>query len=75
MTLAKRMAVVPTRASSPFAASAGSCTWGPESSLVPAAAMAPTMLLLLQGQRGVSPKQRFVTASLRVDYEKDGEAW
>ena len=34
-----------------------------------------TMLLLLQGQRGVPPTQRFVTASLRVDYEKVGDAW
>ena len=34
-----------------------------------------TMLLLLQGQRGIPPKQRFVTASLRVDYERDGDQW
>jgi hypothetical protein len=33
------------------------------------------MLLMLQGQRGAPPKQRFVTASLRVDYEKVGDAW
>lgn len=34
-----------------------------------------SMLLMLQGQRGAPPKQRFVTASLRVDYEKVGDAW
>jgi Mce-associated membrane protein len=31
-----------------------------------------TMLMLLQGQRGAEPNQRFVTASLRVDFEKTG---
>jgi hypothetical protein len=31
-----------------------------------------TMLVLLQGQRGAEPNQRFVTASLRVDFEKTG---
>ncbi len=30
------------------------------------------MLMLLQGQRGVEPNQRFVTASLRVDFERTG---
>jgi outer membrane biosynthesis protein TonB len=30
------------------------------------------MLMLLQGQRGAEPNQRFVTASLRVDFEKTG---
>jgi Mce-associated membrane protein len=33
------------------------------------------MLLLLQGQRGVPPSQRFVTASLRVEYEKNRDQW
>ena len=33
------------------------------------------LLLLLQGQRGVAPTQRFVTASLRVEYEKNGDQW
>jgi Mce-associated membrane protein len=30
------------------------------------------MLMLLQGQRGVDPNQRFVTASLRVDFDRTG---
>ncbi len=30
------------------------------------------MLMLLQGQRGIEPNQRFVTASLRVDFERTG---
>lgn len=34
-----------------------------------------TMLLLLQGQRGAAPNQRFVTASLRVDYARVVGQW
>jgi Mce-associated membrane protein len=49
--------------------------WVSNSAVLESSQDRATMLLLLQGQRGVSPKQRFVTASLRVDYEKDGEAW
>jgi len=49
--------------------------WVSNSAVLESSQNRATMLLLLQGQRGVSPKQRFVTASLRVDYEKDGEAW
>jgi hypothetical protein len=41
MTLVKRMAVVPRRASAPFAVFAGSSTLAATRSLVPAAAIAP----------------------------------
>jgi Mce-associated membrane protein len=33
------------------------------------------MLLLLQGQRGAPPDQRFVTASVRAEFEKAGRDW
>ena len=33
------------------------------------------MLLLLQGQRGTGATQRFVTASVRAEYEKHGDRW
>lgn len=49
--------------------------WVSNSAVLSSSRDRATMLLMLQGQRGVPPKQRFVTASLRVDYEKIGEAW
>ena len=33
------------------------------------------MLIMLQGQRGTPPKQRFVTASVRADFEKTAREW
>ena len=33
------------------------------------------MLLLLQGQRGAGASRRFVTASVRAEYEKHGDRW
>ena len=33
------------------------------------------MLLLLQGQRGAQPNPRFVTASVRAEFEKTGADW
>lgn len=49
--------------------------WVSNSAVLSSSRDRATMLLMLQGQRGVAPNQRFVTASLRVDYEKSGEAW
>jgi len=49
--------------------------WVSNSSVLSASADRASMLVLLQGQRGMPPKQRFVTASLRVDYEKVADAW
>jgi Mce-associated membrane protein len=49
--------------------------WVSNSAVVSSTTDQATMLLLLQGQRGVAPKQRFVSASLRVDYEKLGGDW
>ncbi|WP_232374921.1 RDD family protein [Mycolicibacterium mengxianglii] len=34
-----------------------------------------TMLLALQGQRGTPPQQRFITATVKVDFEKSGGQW
>lgn len=49
--------------------------WVSNSSVLSSSTDQAAMLLLLQGQRGVPPKQRFITASLRVDYQKVGDAW
>ncbi len=49
--------------------------WVSNSAVLSSSRDRATMLLLLQGQRGLANKQRFVTASLRVDYEKDGDQW
>ena len=42
--------------------------WVTDSAVLSADADRATMLLLLQGQRGAAPKQRFITASLRVGF-------
>lgn len=44
--------------------------WVSNSAVLSATADRAVMLLLLQGQRGAEPNQRFVTASVRVDFEK-----
>lgn len=49
--------------------------WVSNSAVLSSSQDKAAMLLLLQGQRGAPPTQRFVTASLRVDYEKVGDAW
>lgn len=49
--------------------------WVSNSSVLSASADRATMLLLLQGQRGIAPNQRFVTASLRADYARSGADW
>ena len=46
--------------------------WVSNSAVLSAETDRATMLMLLQGQRGAAPSQRFVTASVRVDFEKTG---
>lgn len=48
--------------------------WVSNSAVLSAAADRATMLVLLQGQRGAEPNQRFVTASVRVNFEKS-DGW
>lgn len=49
--------------------------WSTNGAVLSASADRATMLLLMQGQRGVAPKQRFVIASVRVAFEKSGDQW
>lgn len=49
--------------------------WATNSAVVSATANRATMLMLLQGQRGIAPKQRFIIASVRVSFEKSGGQW
>ena len=44
--------------------------WVTDSAVLSADRDRATMLLLLQGQRGIAPNQRLITASLRVDFAK-----
>jgi Mce-associated membrane protein len=46
--------------------------WVSNSSVLSAQSDRATMLMLLQGQRGAAPNQRFVTASVRVDFVRAG---
>ena len=49
--------------------------WVSNSALLSATQDRAAMLLLLQGQRGGGATQRFVTASVRAEYEKHGDRW
>ena len=50
--------------------------WATNSAVLSATADRATMLMLLQGQRGVAPKQRFIIASVRASFEKaPGGQW
>lgn len=49
--------------------------WVTNSAVLSASADRASMLMLLQGQRGAAPQQRFISASIRVDFEKLGEVW
>ena len=44
--------------------------WVTDSAVLSADRDRATMLLLLQGQRGIAPNQRLITASLRVDFAR-----
>lgn len=47
--------------------------WVTNSAVLSASADRATMLLLMQGQRGTAPQQRFITATVRVDFEKSAD--
>lgn len=49
--------------------------WVTNSSVLDATADHATMLLLLQGQRGAAPNQRYLTASVRVKFVEIGSTW
>ena len=50
--------------------------WVNNSAVLSSSADNATMLMLLQGQRGAVPDQRFVTASVRADFERIGrDGW
>ena len=49
--------------------------WVSNSAVLSSTADRAAMLLLLQGQRGAGATQRFVTASVRAEYEKRGDNW
>ncbi|MGI9125845.1 MAG: RDD family protein [Mycobacterium sp.] len=49
--------------------------WVNNGAVLSASADRAAMLMLLQGQRGTAPKQRFITASVRVEFEKHGGQW
>lgn len=49
--------------------------WVSNSAVLASSDRNATMLMLLQGQRGAEPNQRFVTASLRAEFEKVGRDW
>ena len=49
--------------------------WATNTAVLSATADRATVLMLLQGQRGIVPKQRLITASVRVSFEKTGGTW
>lgn len=49
--------------------------WVTNKAVLEATPNSAAMLLLLQGQRGVAPQQRFITASVRVSFEKVAGDW
>lgn len=49
--------------------------WVANSAVLTATADRGTMLLALQGQRGAAPDQRFITATVKVDFVKTDDQW
>jgi Mce-associated membrane protein len=49
--------------------------WVANSAVLTATADRGTMLLALQGQRGSPPEQRFITATVKVDFENTDGRW
>lgn len=49
--------------------------WATNTAVLSATANRATVLMLLQGQRGIAPKQRLITASVRVSFEKVAGSW
>ena len=49
--------------------------WVSNSAVLSSTAQNATMLMLLQGQRGTEPNQRFVSASVRAEFERADRDW
>ncbi len=50
--------------------------WAVSSAVLSVSADQAAMLLALQGQRGADPKNvKFITATVRVDFVKNGDQW
>ncbi len=50
--------------------------WAVSSAVLSVSADQASMLLALQGQRGADPKNvKFITATVRADFEKSGDTW
>jgi Mce-associated membrane protein len=47
--------------------------WSMDSSIESASPDRATMLLFLQGRRGAAPEERYITATVRVNFAKDGD--
>ena len=49
--------------------------WVTDSSIQSASPDSATMLLFMQGRRGVAPDERYITATVRVKFVKSGNDW
>jgi Mce-associated membrane protein len=49
--------------------------WVTDSAIQSASPNGATMLLFMQGRRGVAPGERYITATVRVSFAKDGGHW
>jgi Mce-associated membrane protein len=50
--------------------------WAVSSAVLSSTANQASMLIAMQGQRGTDPKDlKFITATLRVEFEKSGDQW
>ena len=49
--------------------------WVTDSSIQSASPDRATMLLFMQGRRGVAPQERYITATVRVNFLKTGNDW
>lgn len=49
--------------------------WVTDSSIQSASPDSATMLLFMQGRRGVAPEERYITATVRVNFVKAGDDW
>jgi len=49
--------------------------WVTDSAIQSASPDTATMLLFMQGRRGASPNERYITASVRVNFAKGGNDW
>jgi Mce-associated membrane protein len=49
--------------------------WVTDSSILAASPDRATMLLFMQGRRGVAPEERYITATVRVSFAEEGSTW